>query len=64
MKDILDKNNARYVTDFQDDLVWDHKNAVVIPHLGASTKEAEDAVVGNMKKIIFSIFCCLSDCTE
>ena len=61
MKDILDKKNARCVTDFPDDLVWDLKNPFVIPHLGASTKEAEDAVVGNMKKILFSMFCCLSD---
>lgn len=34
---------GKYVTDFPDDLVWDHKRAVVIPHLGASTEEAEDA---------------------
>jgi D-3-phosphoglycerate dehydrogenase / 2-oxoglutarate reductase len=25
------------------DLLWDHENAIVIPHLGASTEEAEDA---------------------
>jgi len=35
--------SGKYVTDFPDDEVWDHKNAIVIPHLGASTEEAEDA---------------------
>jgi len=43
MKDFLDSGDGRYVTDFPDDLLWDNKNAVVIPHLGASTGEAEDA---------------------
>jgi D-3-phosphoglycerate dehydrogenase len=33
----------RYVTDFPDDELWDHPRCVVIPHLGASTEEAEDA---------------------
>ena len=42
MKSFLDSGNGRYVTDFPDDLLWDHKNAVVLPHLGASTGEAED----------------------
>lgn len=42
MKSFLDSGNGRYVTDFPDDLLWDHKNAVVLPHLGASTEEAED----------------------
>ncbi|KAI2501246.1 D-isomer specific 2-hydroxyacid dehydrogenase-like protein [Fragilaria crotonensis] len=28
---------------FPDDLLWDHKNAIVVPHLGASTEEAEDS---------------------
>ena len=45
MKDFLDSGDGRYVTDFPDDLLWDNKNAVVIPHLGASTGEAEDAAV-------------------
>ena len=31
------------MTDFPDDELWDHSNAIVIPHLGASTEEAEDA---------------------
>jgi D-3-phosphoglycerate dehydrogenase / 2-oxoglutarate reductase len=43
IKQFLDAGNGRYVTDFPDDLVWNHKNAVVLPHLGASTEEAEDA---------------------
>jgi D-3-phosphoglycerate dehydrogenase len=45
MKEFLDQNDARYVTDFPDDLLWDHKNAIVVPHLGASTEEAEDSAV-------------------
>merc|ERR1712196_57139 len=32
-----------YVTDFPEDVLWDHPNTIVIPHLGASTEEAEDA---------------------
>lgn len=32
----------KYVSDFPDDIVWDHKNAIILPHLGASTAEAED----------------------
>lgn len=43
IKQFLDAGEGRYVTDFPDDLVWDHKNAIVLPHLGASTEEAEDA---------------------
>jgi D-3-phosphoglycerate dehydrogenase len=43
MKEFLDSGDGRYVSDFPDDLLWDHKNAVVLPHLGASTEEAEDA---------------------
>jgi D-3-phosphoglycerate dehydrogenase len=35
--------SGQYVTDFPDDEVWEHPRAVVIPHLGASTEEAEDA---------------------
>jgi D-3-phosphoglycerate dehydrogenase / 2-oxoglutarate reductase len=45
IKQFLDAGNGRYVTDFPDDVVWDHKNAIVLPHLGASTEEAEDAAV-------------------
>ena len=43
MKEFLDGGDGRYVSDFPDDLLWDHKNAIVLPHLGASTEEAEDA---------------------
>jgi D-3-phosphoglycerate dehydrogenase len=43
LKSFLDAGDGRYVTDFPDDVLWDHKNAVVIPHLGASTEEAEDS---------------------
>ena len=45
MKEFLDTSNGRYVSDFPDDLLWDHENAVILPHLGASTEEAEDAAV-------------------
>ena len=43
LKAFLDSGNGRYISDFPDDLLWDHKNAVILPHLGASTAEAEDA---------------------
>lgn len=43
MKEFLDQGHGRYVTDFPDDVLWNHKNAIVIPHLGASTEEAEDS---------------------
>ena len=43
LKAHLDDNDGRYVSDFPDDVLWDHKNAVILPHLGASTAEAEDA---------------------
>lgn len=43
MKEFLDNNDGRYVSDFPDDLLWDHENAIILPHLGASTEEAEDA---------------------
>jgi len=43
MKDHLDNNDGKYVSDFPDDVLWNHKNAVLLPHLGASTAEAEDA---------------------
>jgi D-3-phosphoglycerate dehydrogenase len=39
----LDEKDGRYISDFPDDVLWDHKNAVILPHLGACTKEAEDA---------------------
>ena len=43
MRDFLDGSDGRYISDFPDDLLWDHKNAIILPHLGASTEEAEDA---------------------
>lgn len=45
MKEFLDSGDGRYISDFPEDLLWDHKNAVILPHLGASTEEAEDAAV-------------------
>lgn len=47
MKSFLDHGDSRYISDFPDDEVWDHKNAIIIPHLGASTSEAEDEAVGS-----------------
>lgn len=44
MKEFLDKGGeGRYISDFPDDELWNHENAVIIPHLGASTGEAEDS---------------------
>lgn len=45
VKEFLDAGDGRYVSDFPDDGVWDHKNAIILPHLGASTEEAEDSAV-------------------
>jgi D-3-phosphoglycerate dehydrogenase len=42
LKSWLD-GGGRYVSDFPDDLLWDHENSIILPHLGASTEEAEDA---------------------
>jgi len=47
LKKFLDGGEGRYVSDFPDDLLWDHENAVILPHLGASTEEAEDAAVSD-----------------
>jgi len=46
MKEFLDRGDGRYVSDFPDDELWDHKNAIILPHLGASTEEAEDEAAG------------------
>mmetsp|Transcript_7172 Transcript_7172/g.12667 ORF Transcript_7172/g.12667 Transcript_7172/m.12667 type:complete len:472 (-) Transcript_7172:307-1722(-) len=43
LKTHLDSNDGRYVSDFPDDVLWDHSNSILLPHLGASTGEAEDA---------------------
>lgn len=37
---------AKYITDFTDDRVINFDNVIVIPHLGASTQEAEDNCAG------------------
>ena len=51
LKKFLDHNDgARYISDFPDDALWDHKNVILIPHLGASTEEAEDAAVSQTLK--------------
>ena len=42
MKEFLDTGDGRYISDFPDDELWSHKNAILLPHLGASTEEAED----------------------
>jgi len=43
MKTHLDNNDGKYISDFPDDLLWNNANSVILPHLGASTAEAEDA---------------------
>lgn len=43
MKSFLDSGDGRYISDFPDDALWNHKNSIILPHLGASTEEAEDA---------------------
>eukprot|EP00980_Cylindrotheca_fusiformis_P030362 scaffold24708_cov162-Cylindrotheca_fusiformis.AAC.2 len=44
LKEFLDAGDGgRYISDFPDDELWNHKNAIILPHLGASTEEAEDA---------------------
>jgi len=43
MKEFLDSGNGKYISDFPEDLLWDHDNTIILPHLGASTEEAEDA---------------------
>lgn len=44
MKQFLDSGSeGRYISDFPDDQLWNHPNAIILPHLGASTEEAEDS---------------------
>jgi len=44
LKVFLDASpGARYISDFPDNTLWDHDNVVLLPHLGASTEEAEDS---------------------
>jgi D-3-phosphoglycerate dehydrogenase len=46
MKEFLDSGSeGRYISDFPDDDLWNHPNATILPHLGASTAEAEDQAV-------------------
>jgi D-3-phosphoglycerate dehydrogenase len=54
MKEFLDSGEGKYVSDFPDDVLWDHKNAVIMPHLGASTEEAEDAAASMAAETIRS----------
>jgi len=54
MKQFLDSGDGRYVSDFPDDALWDHKNSVILPHLGASTAEAEDAAAAMAAETIRS----------
>jgi D-3-phosphoglycerate dehydrogenase len=48
LKEFLDNGDGRYISDFPDDELWSHKNAILLPHLGASTEEAEDQAVSVM----------------
>ena len=57
LKEFLENNDGRYVSDFPDDLLWDHKNCVILPHLGASTEEAEDAAV-SIPSLLLCMRCC------
>lgn len=44
MKEFLDHSGeGRYISDFPDDILWDHPGTILLPHLGASTGEAEDS---------------------
>jgi lactate dehydrogenase-like 2-hydroxyacid dehydrogenase len=54
MKEFLDRGNGRYISDFPDDLLWNHKNAILLPHLGASTEEAEETAVSEVCMILHS----------
>jgi D-3-phosphoglycerate dehydrogenase len=42
LKEFLDLGHGRYISDFPDDVLWNHPQTTVLPHLGASTAEAED----------------------
>lgn len=47
MKNFLDASpGRRYVSDFPDDVLWNHKQTILLPHLGASTEEAEENAAG------------------
>jgi D-3-phosphoglycerate dehydrogenase len=56
MKEFLDSGTeGRYISDFPDDELWNHKNAVIFPHLGASTEEAEDQAVRDDTLLYFLV---------
>ena len=38
----LDNNHIRYISDFPSELLKNHPNVIALPHLGASTTEAEE----------------------
>ena len=58
MKTFLDDGGeGRYISDFPDDELWDHKNAIILPHLGASTEEAEDAAVRISNEVWVLTYC-------
>lgn len=52
LKAFLDKGEGKYISDFPDDELWNHENAVILPHLGASTVEAEDEAARMAAKTI------------
>lgn len=52
MKEYLDTCDGRYISDFPDDDLWDHKNTIILPHLGASTSEAEDQAVRLIRLVL------------
>jgi phosphoglycerate dehydrogenase-like enzyme len=54
MKEFLDKGGV-YISDFPDDELWNHPNAIIVPHLGASTGEAEDSAAVSVL-FFFSMF--------
>lgn len=56
MKEFLDSGNGRYVSDFPEDLLWKHENTIILPHLGASTEEAEDAAVSSPSHCHYSVW--------
>jgi D-3-phosphoglycerate dehydrogenase len=62
LKTFLDTGEGRYVSDFSDDVLWDHKNSVILPHLGASTEEAEDQAAGMAVDVSARFFIRLSSC--
>jgi D-3-phosphoglycerate dehydrogenase len=55
MKEFLDRSGeARYISDFPDDELWNHPNTIIVPHLGASTGEAEDSAAVSVFSSSFS----------